>query len=115
MRKKDLTHQIELREKFLIQRQKELDALNRAFAHLNDLELAREQQTDTESRIKAKREMFTYKKYLADLKQARQEEDRQIQEVLEADQNEILRKQDEAKCKVKAAKEKLRNVSRSSL
>ncbi|XP_044745731.1 trichohyalin-like [Coccinella septempunctata] len=109
MRKKDLTHQIQLREKFLKQRQKELDALNRAFARLNDIALAKEQQTDTESRLKAKREMFTYKKYLKDLKRATMEEDRQTQEVLEADQNEILRKQDEIKCKAKAAKDRLRN------
>ncbi|KAL3288760.1 hypothetical protein HHI36_003195 [Cryptolaemus montrouzieri] len=109
MMKRDLTHQIELREKFLAQRHKELDALDKAYAHVNALELAKEQKSDYEARLQARREIHTYRKYVAELKQKRLEEDRQIQDVLEADQNKILRKQEEEMCKMKAAKEKLKN------
>ncbi|KAK9886571.1 hypothetical protein WA026_017500 [Henosepilachna vigintioctopunctata] len=106
-RRKDLQEQIEQRARFLSQRQKELDALDRAFAHLNNLELAKEQTSNYEARIQARKEMMTYNKYVADLKRERMEEEEQMNAILQAHQNEILRKQDEITCKTKHARLKM--------
>lgn len=108
---KELREQIEKQKELLNQRKKEEQALNEAFSKLAQLELDKEQQGIKDYTAQAKREALLYRKHLRDLAEARKREEDELQVLLNNYQQEVQRKQDEAKCKIIEAKRKLHEVS----
>lgn len=107
---KELREQVETQHKFLDKREKEEKALVDAFTLLAQMELDKERAKIQDTTTVAKKEMAQYRKNLAELEQQRKEEDERLDELRVEYQTAIQRKQDEAKCKILAAKKKLQEV-----
>lgn len=107
---RELREQLDIRQKFLEQRKKEETALEQAFIMLTQLELNREKAKIQDTTTVAKREMAQYRLSLRDLEEQRKEEDRQLNLLLDEHKRIIQKQQDEAKCKIEAAKKKLHKV-----
>jgi hypothetical protein len=104
---KELRAQIELQEKYLAQRKKEEDALNNALSHLAEVEIERERQKMQDTTSLAKRETAIYRHHLKELEEERKKEEEQLHELLDEHRKMIEKKQEEAICKLKWAREEL--------
>ncbi|KAF2880680.1 hypothetical protein ILUMI_25499, partial [Ignelater luminosus] len=104
---RQLRQQLCIQQKFLDQRKKEETALEQAFILLTQLELDREKAKILDTTTVAKREMAQYRASLRELERQRQDEERQLNELLDEHKRIIQKQQDEAKCKIEAAKKKL--------
>ncbi|XP_068895415.1 cilia- and flagella-associated protein 53-like [Tenebrio molitor] len=104
---KELRAQIELQEKYLAQRKKEEDALNNALSHLAEVEIERERQKMQDTTSLAKRETAIYRHHLKELEEERKKEEKQLHELLDEHRKMVEKKQEEAICKLKWAREEL--------
>ncbi|KAK5647453.1 hypothetical protein RI129_002345 [Pyrocoelia pectoralis] len=104
---KEIRDQIETHERFVTERKKEENALDNAFNTLVQLEIEKEKATREDNTAIAKREMAMYRNNVAELERQRTEEDRKFNLMVEEYSKDIQRKQDEAKCRIEAAKRQL--------
>ncbi|XP_031329644.1 cilia- and flagella-associated protein 53-like isoform X2 [Photinus pyralis] len=103
----EIKGQIEQHENFVGQRKKEENALDNAFNTLVRMEIEKEKAARADYSATAKREMAMYRENVAELEKQRIEDDRQLNMLLEEYTRNIQRKQDEAKCRIEAAKRQL--------
>lgn len=104
----ELQNQIQLQTNYIAQRQKEEDMLNKAYNELALEELKKEESKIQDMTELAKQEMLLYQNYSKQLEKEKQIEAKQLQELLQKHQDMIKSKNEEAFCKVKLAKEQLR-------
>lgn len=107
----ELLEQIRFQEKVLADRAKEEKKLNDAFIYLSQLEYEREIDQFKNTTQIAKRERMQYRQHLKELEQERKEEEKKLSELLEEHRKAVEKKQDDARCKILEAKEKLLHVS----
>lgn len=106
----ELREQIAMQEKLFAKRREEENALDNALSHLANLEIEREKSKIVDFRQDARREVMQYREHLRELERERKDEERILNELLDEHRKEIEKKQDEAKCKLKRAKEELNKV-----
>lgn len=111
LKAQELLEQIALHEKLLKQRKSEEEAFDKAFSHLMEQELQKEQEKSQNLTGQLKRESNLYKKYLQEMELQRKQEEKLSNELLEKNRKEIERKQDEARCKLIEAKQQLLKVN----
>lgn len=106
----ELLAQIKFQERVLADRALEQKRIDDAFIYLSKLEYEKEQAKVKDSTSIAKAEMRQYRQHLQELEQERKQEDKQLEQLLEEHRIAIEKKQDEARCKMLEAKEKLLQV-----
>lgn len=110
---RELREQIAVQEQFLAKRKAEEDALDQAFRRLNEMEIERELSKREDTTTMAKREMAKYRAHLKELEDERKQEEILLNKLIAEYQEMIEKKKDEARCKLKKAKQDLQKVKRS--
>ncbi|KAI4467495.1 trichoplein keratin filament-binding protein family member [Holotrichia oblita] len=103
----ELRKQIQFQERVLADRQAEEKKLDDAFIYLSQLEYEKELIKAKDTTSIAKRETMQNHQHLRELEQQRKRDEKRLDELLELHRKAIEKKQDEARCKVLEAKEKL--------
>lgn len=107
----ELRKQIQFQERVLADRQAEEKKLDDAFIYLSQLEYEKEVIAAKDTTSIAKRETLQNHQHLRELQQQRKRDEKRLDELLDVHRRAIEKKQDEARCKVLEAKEKLLRVS----
>lgn len=107
---RELEEQIVEQQKFIENRQRAERALDSAFAELTAMEIKREKDAIRDTRTVARKEVAMYKQHLRELEEEKRREEKILSNMLEAHKQIILKKQQDAQCKIYAAKEALKKV-----
>lgn len=105
---RDLVRQVQEREAVLAREKHEEMEYKQLMRDLQDIEIERERPRDQRARLK--REMDQFIDYIHRLEQERLNEEQRINDLIEAELRELLRKQDEARCNIIKARERLEKV-----
>ncbi|XP_066262476.1 cilia- and flagella-associated protein 53-like [Euwallacea similis] len=104
---KQILEQIEIHKQLQVERKREENAQEQAFATLTQAEAEKEQASLQDATEKAKRETALYHKHLKELKEKRKLEEKQLMEMLEIHSKIVEAKEDEARWKIQLAKQQL--------
>lgn len=107
---RELREQIASQEQFIAKRKQQEDALDQAFRRLNEMEIEKELSKQEDTTSVAKREMVQYRIHLKELEVERKQEEVLLNKLLAEYQEIIEKKREEARCKLKKAKEELQKV-----
>lgn len=107
---RELREQLASQEQFMAKRKEQEDALDQAFRRLNDMEIEKELSKQHDTTKEAKREMAQYRAHLKELEKERKQEEELLNKLVAEYQEIIEKKREEAKCKLKKAKEELQKV-----
>lgn len=104
----ELFNQIQIQEKYIVERQKEENILNQAYNKLALEEIEKEKNKRKDMTYLAKQEMTLYQNHSKELVKEKQTEEKELQKLVQEHQKIIEKKNEEAFCQVKLAKEQLR-------
>lgn len=102
--------QILEQQKFIDDRKKAEKTLDEAFTALTEMEINRERDAFKDTRLQAMREVAMYQQNLRELKQEKEREEKILGELVEQYRQMVLKKQEDAQCKIIAAKIELKKV-----
>lgn len=108
---RELKEQIAEQQKFVENRQRAEKALDSAFAQLTAMEIQREKDAIKDTQIYAKKEVAMYRQNLRELEEEKKKEQKILADMLEEHKQIVLKKQQDAQCKIYAAKEALKKVN----
>lgn len=95
---------------FTDQRKKAEKALDDAFTALTEMEIQKEKGAVKDYRAQMKKESIMYRQNIKELNEEKRKEDIELARLLEEHKQLVLKQQQDAHCKVKAAKDALQRV-----
>lgn len=106
----ELEEQIKEQQKFIDARKKAEKTLEDTFAQLTAMEIQREKDAIKDTKNQASKEVAMYRQNLKDLEEERKKEEKILADMLQEHMKITLKKQEDAQCKIIAAKEALKRV-----